>query len=89
MTGTLINTTTGKPTHDSHNLSTRGKLASREEALLSEIRQAFLDPQVPIVTLLRAAGVGKTALAVEVIPRLIDQDEPLTYSWHLRRRLAA
>src|SRR4051812_26175843 len=56
-----------------HNLPTRVKLTPREKPLFAEIRQAILDPQVPIVTLLGAAGVGKTALAVEVAHTLLEE----------------
>ena len=56
-----------------HNLPTRGKLTPREEPLLAEIRQAALDPQMPIVTLLGPAGAGKTAIAVEVAHRLLEE----------------
>jgi tetratricopeptide (TPR) repeat protein/ABC-type uncharacterized transport system YnjBCD ATPase subunit len=55
------------------NLPTRGKLTPREEPLLLEIRQALLNPEVPIVTLLGPAGAGKTALAVEVAHRLLEE----------------
>jgi tetratricopeptide (TPR) repeat protein len=56
-----------------HNLPARGKLTAREEPLLADIRQAVLDPQVPIVTLLGPAGVGKTAFAVEIAHRLLEE----------------
>jgi ABC-type uncharacterized transport system YnjBCD ATPase subunit len=56
-----------------HNLPTRVKLTPREKPLFAEIRQAILDPQVPIVTLLGAAGVGKTALAVEIAHTLLEE----------------
>src|SRR4029450_7513850 len=56
------------------NLPARGKLTPKEEFLLAESWRAVLDPQLPIVTLLGAAGNGKTALAMEVAHRLLEEE---------------
>ena len=43
------------------------------EGELLEIQQSIFDPQIPIVTLVGPAGVGKTALALEAAHRLLEQ----------------
>ncbi|MGH9761058.1 MAG: NACHT domain-containing protein, partial [Blastocatellia bacterium] len=44
------------------------------ECLLTEVATALLDPYVSVITITGPAGIGKTALAVEVAYRLTDKD---------------
>jgi len=45
------------------------------EQELAEITKALLDPDIPIVTLVGLAGIGKTTLALAVAHHLREQDE--------------
>lgn len=63
----------GKPIP--HNLSLRDQSFVDREQELKQVSQALLDPHIPIVTIVGAAGIGKTALALELVYRLLEQGQ--------------
>lgn len=58
-----------------NNLPTRIEPFVGRERELSQIIQALLDPYIPLVTIVGLAGIGKTALALEVAHRLLEKGE--------------
>ena len=58
-----------------NNLPTKVEPFVNRERELAEVSHALLDPDIPIVTVTGMAGVGKTALALEVAHRLLEQGQ--------------
>ncbi len=58
-----------------HNLPARPQPFVDRDSEIQEVTRALLDPDIPIVTLVGTYGVGKTALALEVAHRLLEQGQ--------------
>lgn len=58
-----------------HNLPARIQTFVDREKEIQQVTHALLDPYIPMVTVTGIGGIGKTALALEVTHRLLEQGQ--------------